>query len=248
MTTFNEGMVNSFNYFRNRNLEDKWDILEQLYQKNIENTGTKKIPKSIHQIWLGGPISDNLKKFSKTIRDCNPDYTYTLWTDKEANELEFANKKLFNIAKNPGQKSDILRYAILKQFGGIYLDTDFISLKSFDSLLHLDFFTGVSYDKEPTLFNGLIGCIPNHPLMDELNVIPEIRDGDGMEIIKTTGPWFMTGKLFKNLNKAGNLVVLPVSYFYPYPNFSQDRILGTDYNNYVTDDTICVHLWESKWN
>ena len=96
--------------------------------------------------------------------------------------------------------------------------------------------------------NGVIGCVPNHPLMNEINKIPEIRDGDGMEVIKSTGPWFMTSKLFKNLDKVDKLVVLPVSYFYAYPNFNHDRTFGDMYLNYVTSKSICVHLWESKWN
>lgn len=247
MKTFSQGMVNSSNY-QNKNLQDKWQILEDLYIKNINSSGNNRIPKIIHQIWLGEKVNDNLIKFSDSIKKCNPDYEYRLWTDVEAENYNFKNKDIFNKATNLGQKSDILRYAILKEFGGIYMDTDFYGLKSFDSLLHLDFFTGVSYDKEPTLFNGLIGCTPNNQLMDEINVLGDIRDGDGMEVIKTTGPWFMTGKLFKNLSLAGKLVVLPVSYFYPYPNFTHDRILGTNPDTYISDDSICVHLWESKWN
>lgn len=247
MKSFSECMINSSNY-ANKNLQDKWAILEKLYDDNLKPTGLDRIPKVIHQIWLGSQPSDNLLKLSDSIKKANPGYEYKLWKDEDAEEFWFENKNLFNSAKNLGQKSDILRYAILKKYGGIYLDTDFIGLKSFDSLVHLDFFTGVSYDKEPTLFNGLIGCVPNHPLMSEINKITEIRDGDGMEVIKSTGPWFMTSKLFKNLDKAGKLVVLPVSYFYAYPNFSQDRILGDMYINYVSGESICVHLWESKWN
>jgi mannosyltransferase OCH1-like enzyme len=247
MTTFSEGMITSSNY-ANKNLPDKWDILDKLYTSNLTYTGIDRIPKVIHQIWLGSQPSESLLKLSDTVKKANPGYEYKLWTDDDAEVFQFENKKLFNLAKNLGQKSDILRYAILKKYGGIYLDTDFIGLKSFDKLLHLDFFTGVSYDKEPTLFNGLIGCVPNNPLMDEINKIAELRDNDGMDVIKSTGPWFMTGKLFKNLNKAGKLVVLPVSYFYAYPNFSHDRIMGEVYTNYISDDSICVHLWESKWN
>ena len=35
-----------------------------------------------------------------------------------------------------------------------------------------------------------------------------------MDVIKTTGPWFLTKKLFKNIDKAGKIVVLPLTYFY----------------------------------
>lgn len=248
MRTFDIGMANSSNFSCNRNLEDKWQILRDLYDKNLKRTGIEKIPTTIHQIWLGSKVPERILKNAKSIKSANPGYEYKLWTDADAEAFHFDNKKIFNEVKNFGQKSDILRYAILKKYGGIYLDTDFIGIKSFDNLIHLDFFTGVSYDKEPTLFNGLIGCVPENELMKELNVFGEIYNSDGMDIIKTTGPWYMTRKLFKNIDKAGKLVVLPVSYFYPYPNFDQDRTRSDNYMQYLSLDTICIHLWESKWN
>ena len=247
MFTFSALMNNSSGY-KEKNLPEKWATLEKLYDQNIKPKGEAKIPKIIHQIWLGDAIPNALYDMMDTIKKVNPGYDYKLWTDVEAEEFMFENKQLFNKLRNLGQKSDVLRYAILLKYGGIYLDTDFIGIKSFDELLHLDFFTGVSYDKEPTLFNGLIGCVPNHELMADLNNIEEARDGDGMEIIKTTGPWYMTKKLFRKIDKLNNIVVLPVAYFYPYPNFDRDRTKGTDYNEYTTIKTICVHLWNSSWN
>jgi len=245
--TFDEGMVNSSHFFK-RHLEDKWQILRDLYSDNIAPTEIKKIPKIIHQIWLGSQLPDSLIKMTESVKQANPGYEYRLWTDADAAKFEFENKELFNTVKNLGQKSDILRYAILKKYGGIYLDTDFIGFKSFDELLHLDFFVGVSYDDYPTLFNGLIGCTPKNELMAEINLFGEIRDNEGMAIIETTGPWYMTGKLFKHLKKAGKLVVLPVSVCYPYPNFQVDKVYGNNYTKYMSKDTICVHFWESRWN
>lgn len=247
MFTFSALMSNSSGY-KNKNLPEKWAILENLYEQNIKPTGDKKIPKIIHQIWLGEAIPNELYDLMDSIKKTNPGYEYRLWTDVEADDFEFKNKELYKSCRNLGQKSDILRYAILEKFGGIYLDTDFIGIKSFDELLHLDFFTGVAYDQEPTLFNGLIGCVPNHELIKDLNDIQEVRDGDGMEVIKTTGPWYLTKKLFRKVNALNNIVVLPVAYFYPYPNFDRDRTQGDDYMKYSTVKTICVHLWSSRWN
>ena len=247
MLTFSALMDSSSGY-KEKNLPEKWAILEKLYEQNIKRKGEDKIPKIIHQIWLGDAIPNDLYDMMDTIKNANAGYVYKLWTDTEAEEFEFTNKQLFKMLRNLGQKSDVLRYAILLKYGGIYLDTDFIGVKSFDELLHLDFFTGVAYDKEPTLFNGLIGCVPNHELMADLNNIEEARDGDGMEIIKTTGPWYMTKKLFRKIDKLNNIVVLPIAYFYPYPNFDRDRTKGTDYNAYTTIKTICIHLWNSRWN
>jgi mannosyltransferase OCH1-like enzyme len=245
---FNDLMYNSSGY-KNRTLQDKWDILEKAYYNHIQPAGTQKIPKLIHQIWLGDGIPNDLYDCIDSIKESNPGYKHMLWTDEEVKDFDFKNKQLFNSCKNLGQKSDILRYAILERFGGIYLDMDFIGIKSFDELLHLDFFTGVAYDNEPTLFNGLIGCIPGHELTKELNNIEEVSDYDGMAVIKTTGPWYLTKKFFKKIKQLNDVIALPVSYFYPYPNFDRDRVKGTNHMEYINvNKTICIHLWNSRWN
>lgn len=244
---FSELMVTSSNY-KNKNLPEKWDILESIYDKNIKSDGNQRIPKIIHQIWLGGSIPNDLYSCFDSIKNANPGYEYRLWTEDDLENFDFKNKDLFNSCKNLGQKSDILRYAILEKFGGIYVDADFVGIRSFDELLHLNFFTGVAYDKEPTLFNGLIGCIPNHEILNDLNNIEYVSDTDGMEVIKSTGPWYLTKKLFKKINNLDKIVVLPLAYFYPYPNFDGDRIFGYDYMKYMNIKTICIHLWNSRWN
>jgi mannosyltransferase OCH1-like enzyme len=246
ITSFDNSMIISKNY-ECKELVDKWECIKKIYNTNICKKTIHKIPKIIHQIWLGSPVPENIIKFAQTIKDSNPDYKYIMWTDETVANYNFKNKSLFLENKNFGQKSDILRYAILEEIGGIYLDTDFVGVKSFDSLLHLDFFVGVSYDKEPTVYNGLIGAAPNNKIIQESNNISEIRNNDNMDVIITTGPWFLTKKIFSNYKDAGEICVLPLSYFYPFPNDEKCRIYGNDYTKYITNDTICVHLWHSKW-
>lgn len=66
-----------------------------------------------------------------------------LFSDEQIN-FKLKNVEALKCAKNYGEKSDILRYEILCQFGGIYVDCDFECLKSFDGLLMCRFFTGFS--------------------------------------------------------------------------------------------------------
>lgn len=244
--TFEQCMSLSKNYSK-KNLPEKWKIIEDLYNNNMSLTKDSRIPKKIHQIWLGGPVPETILKLTNTVQEKNPDYEYKLWTDNDITNYNFKNKNLFYSTKNLGQRSDILRYAILQEYGGIYLDADFISYKSFDSLLHLDFFVGVSYDKEPTVFNGLIGAVPGCKIITEANNILELKNNDNMDVIKTTGPWFLTSKIYKNYKEIKKIVVLPLTYFYPFPNGSEDRTRGDNYNDYIFEETICLHLWHTKW-
>jgi mannosyltransferase OCH1-like enzyme len=239
-------MVGSHHY-ANRIHNDDWLFLQKQYNL-IHTTGFQKIPKKIHQIWLGGALPPSLLDLTNTIKDVNSDYEYKLWNESDIDDLQYLNRYLYNQTNNLGQRSDIVRYAILKQYGGIYLDTDFYGVKSFDSLLHLDFFTGIAYDKEPTMFNGLIGSTPNNDLITEINNIPSIQNNDGMDVIRSTGPWYMTRKILANRTLTERFVCLPIPYFYPYPNFQQDKCYGDDFKKYIIDETICVHLWHSRWN
>jgi mannosyltransferase OCH1-like enzyme len=248
---FDYYMKYSTNY-ASKKLEDKWKIVEQLFEENIINKTvlTQKIPSKIHQIWIGKNIPSQVQELQNTIQQANKMFTYKLWNEDEILSLDFKNKDIFKQATNPGQKSDIARYAILEKYGGIYVDSDFRGLKSFDKLLYLDFFTGVSYDKEPTLFNGLIGTTPGNCFIKELNNITDIKDGDGMDVITSTGPWFMTKKFFNQIKNAEDLkvAVLPVGFFYCYPNFTHDKIFGDNIEKYMFEESICIHLWHSLWN
>jgi mannosyltransferase OCH1-like enzyme len=245
---FSDLMLHSGGY-KGRTKIENWNILEDLYNHiQLYTQKEQRIPKIIHQIWLGSEVPTSLRQHMDSIQRVNLDYKYILWTDLEADKFDFKNKDLYNNCKNYGQKSDILRYAILNEFGGVYLDTDFVGCKSFDELLNLDFFTGVSYDKEPTMFNGLIGSTPGNAIITALNDIKEVRDGDGMEVIKSTGPWYLTDVVYNNIMNVERIAVMPLEYFYPYPNFNHDKVLGDDYTKYITEKTICVHLWHSRWN
>ena len=242
-------MTASSGYTKNKALPREWSLIEELFNNRLP-FGRNRIPKIIHQIWLGSDVNDTISSHIDTVKKANPDYQHMLWTDENIKYFDFKNKELFLSCRNNGQKSDILRYALLEEFGGIYLDTDFIGIKNFDTLLHHHFFTGVSYDSEPTLFNGLIGCVPNHNLVQELNNFDKpLEDYDGMAVIRTSGPWYLTRKLFKYIKtKDTDVIVLPLAYFYPFPNFDRDKVKGNDYKDYIAPETICVHLWDSRWN
>jgi len=247
MISFDTSMKISTNYSM-REDHDFWNILQDCYNKNINSTPSQRIPKYIHQIWLGKKIPTELLQLTDTVRQYNPDYNYKLWTDDDINIFDDKTKQQFNSTPNLGQRSDILRYAILEKHGGIYLDTDFTCHRSFDSLLHVDFFIGIAYDKTPTLFNGLLGTAPGNTLIKSINNILEISYNDGMGVIRSTGPLYITDRIRNNYKVVEKFLALPVTYFYPFPNFSQDRIYGDDYKKYVKPETICTHLWHSRWN
>jgi hypothetical protein len=245
--TFGEGMRFSQAYHRGLHRE-LWSPLEKRFDDFFKlNRRDQRIPKVLHQIWLGSKVPEKYGELTERLREQHPGWTYKLWTDDNI-DFDLVNRSLFEKAVNPGQKSDILRYEILRKFGGIYLDLDFIVLRPFDCLLHLDGFAGLSYDDKPQLLNGLVGCAPGSGLASDLCRFPsESVVNTPKEILDTSGPNYFTEKFLAHLGRSENVCALPNIFFYPYPNFPKDRIYGERTEAYISDNTMCCHLWHCSW-
>lgn len=251
MSIFKENMVNKVN-------NDKlWLLLDNNFQKYyIEQKGDKinKIPKKIHQIWLGGELPAKYSRITKTWQEKNPDWEYKLWTDKDVEDFKLLNKTQFDSTTNFGSKADILRYEILYREGGIYIDTDFECLKSFDDLLYLEFFTGTGHIFEPEVFNGLIACAPGHPIIEILMNNISTNDNSYENIIQATGPKYFS-KIFFNyiLSNPENIVVFPTNYFYPFPAIHRHMVRNDNDTSrkfvysFNKNCSYCTHLWYTSW-
>ena len=87
-----------------------------------------KIPKIIHQTWKDENVPDKWKSSRDAWLRLFPDYSYMLWTDEMNRNfiedrypdlLEMYDGFPYNI-----QRADMIRYCILKTYGGIYCDLD----------------------------------------------------------------------------------------------------------------------------
>lgn len=249
-------MVNSINNDIN------WSNCSELFDNYLILKNKKPlIPKVIHQIWLGGELPEKYIRLINTIKLNNPNYIHKLWTDTDVIDYHLKNRELYNKTLNFGGKADILRYEILNNEGGIYLDTDFIALKSFDEILtdNLEFFTSCGHVEIPECFNGLIGSIPNHPIIqsvvDGLN--PEIKVDDLASMYYNIGPQYFSKYFFEYLylNLDKNIVLFPTVYFYSYPAIERFQTKDNEFNephyskimSYTTNESIVVHLWHTSW-
>src|SRR5437764_1971588 len=77
-----------------------WQAAAQSYEQNIVNNQNDarcvKIPHIIHHIWLGSPFSEKHAKLVETWKALHPDWQFILWTEKEIEEFNLYNKKLYD--------------------------------------------------------------------------------------------------------------------------------------------------------
>src|SRR6056297_2113309 len=126
-------------YTKERFKRDAYNTMSKWYDNYCENhSGRPRIPKTIHQVWVGSkPIPEMYSKYMATWKYFHPSWTYKLWRESDIKDIPSIDTKLFNKISNPGAKSDYMRYAILYDHGGIYVDADFECLKPHDKFLHL---------------------------------------------------------------------------------------------------------------
>ena len=251
--TFETWMKESYDFNQsNYNKDWRWQLLAKLYYKNFirrQDRNYKTLPKKIHQIWLGSEIPKIYREFGDTWKRLNPEWEYKLWTDADDKDVDIPRRDIYDSLTNYGQKSDFLRYHILNQFGGIYADTDFECLRSLNTLSYAQFFISVGYPSKVELYQGLIGCVPNHPVMSrvvDLVGIQKRMPRGWKAIFDSTGGYFFTRTFFEVVTEyVKDVVVLPPAYFFPFPN--EKGFERRNPKKYIKDCSYALHYWELSW-
>ena len=236
-------------------LKDRYETLAHLFALNARllQSNTTQIPKIIHQIWLGSEPPAELLELSETVRECNPDFEYRLWRDSDIAEFNLQNDPAYRAAPNWGERADILRYHILRKYGGIYFDMDIVCLKSFNNLIKgVDFIVGMANVDTIELNNAVIASAPGHPILTALieGIVPASSpQARNKTTIDRTGPQYIT-RIICSLAEQGitrGILPVPIPYFYPMPNTHHGIQKDDLFKRYVTQETYCIHLWEARW-
>ena len=247
--------------------QDLITFFRELYNRNIQEVASEesklRIPRIVHQIWLGSPVPERFYKWMDTWR--LEGWEYKLWTDAEVENLFLHNRSLYEESVNFGEKADILRLEILSQFGGVYADIDFECLKPeiFEELHHsFDFYIGFEplehgYTNKFNMFkvcNALIAAAPGHSLI--LDLILNLRANyfayrDCCSAIQRTGPSYLT-RIICEYEQSGahnqRNMYLPCTFFYPM-NEPEIQFLfqhpGTP--AFILPETAGLHYWCGTW-
>jgi mannosyltransferase OCH1-like enzyme len=120
------------------------------------------ISKKIHQIWLGSQLRTEYKGYSEKLRSLHPEWEYKLWSEKELGWL--AHKGEFDSAQLMSIKSNIARYEVVWNYGGVYMDMDFDPVRPLDGLL-ADASMLVCPERSGLLGNAFFAAAQQHPVL-----------------------------------------------------------------------------------
>lgn len=247
------------------------DLSKTLYYKNKNrqniSIGPFKIPPVVHFIWLGPnafpPQSvENVRSWIAQ----HPGWKVKFWTDRDreppcegmekvlVQDFNFYKLgKCYEESKNWGEKSDLLRYEILFQQGGIYVDHDANCLKSFSGMSRgYDFFCGLETPHEAfvgrnvTCGNGILGARALHPTVGRVIELIADRwqslgerfrgndDYSRIEVVMQRTYIALTLAIAETIDREENVdIILPAAYF-----FSKSGI----------DPIYSKHFYASAWD
>ncbi len=227
-----------------------YEFFKNMYELQVDATiGSElRIPKIIHQIWLGSPLPQEFIALQQSWIDhhLGRDWMYKLWTDEDVAQLQLYNQEFYDDTDNYGVKSDILRWELLFNYGGVYIDMDYECLRSLDELHYTyDFYTALQ--PLDTLFiqlgAALVGARPGHPILQ--HCIETIRnDWHHKGAPKKTGPVHFTKSFYAMAGLDGNKdIAFPAFYFYPLGcrETIDDRLAWTQQGAFA------VHWWAKSW-
>lgn len=213
------------------------------------------IPKVIHYCWFGhNPLPKSALKCINSWRSYFPDYEIKEWneTNFDVNMMPYTTEA-YN-ARKFAFVSDVARFWILLNEGGIYFDTDVEVIKSFDDIVASGAFMGVelpSHDGSfPAVNPGLgLGAEPGNVVVKSifdyyktLHFVDE--DGNmnpGTVVTHTTDVLSSSFNLrpVNEIQKLTSVTIYPSDFFNPF-----DDLTGT---LSTTRNTRSIHWFSKSW-
>jgi hypothetical protein len=214
------------------------------------------IKRCAHWIWFGDFLPDWATSNIESFRALNADWTICVWSELPE-DFPSDLRELVNRIPWYSSRSDIFRYWLLAEYGGVYLDTDIVALRDFDALLSHEFFLAPcmpSGHTQPHLACGLMGSVAGS--RSALRILEACRSRamlpDPPRRI-TYGPDLLTSLFSEDRD---GLTVLPQHYFYAIPDREtthafwhadseeRQRIMKRFEPDFTDEESpYAVHLW-----
>lgn len=193
------------------------------------------IPKVLHRVWLGGnPLPPKVELLGETWRRHHPGWEMRLWDDEQAAGLVPVDA--LDRCRAPAEASNLVRYAVLHRFGGVYVDTDVECLRPIDDLL-----SGVSafaaWEIPHRIGNAVLGSVAGHPLFEAAAREAPATAGHSIESVEANGPTYLT----MLASDHRGLTVFDRELFYPF-KWDEPHRRGEEF-----PDAYAIHHWDLSW-
>jgi mannosyltransferase OCH1-like enzyme len=189
-----------------------------------------QIPRRLHLIWIG---DDNPQPHAcvRSWRDKHPDWDVKLWGARDLFQKAWINQKhidTFLKTRKWPAVADLMRYEILYEHGGVYVDADSKCLRRLDDwLLESEMFACWTneFEGKRLIANGFMGTAPKNPfLMSIIEKAKRKRDVNRrwswskmrwipMGAWRSVGPYHLTECVYRE--KYDRITILPSHMFLP---------------------------------
>lgn len=214
------------------------------------------IPKILHYCWFGEtPLPKEYEDFVNRWIELHPGWQIIKWDENNSPLAEYPYLKNALANECWANMSNFLRLYGLFQWGGIYLDTDMLLVKSLDELLSEECFFGFEEGEDGSasywVNNAICGSQKEHRFIGEC-IKYILEKFDGTEQANLSAPQLITDLLVrrKGLKKYGlqridGITLYPKEYFYPIHYTEIFKL--SNINEYIYPETISVHTWGRTW-
>lgn len=189
------------------------------------------IPRKIYTIWIGPEMPELIQNCiaSQKIEG----YEHILIDNSNYYHCKYVDECVS--AEKWGKAADYLRMHYLLN-GGIFLDADTAIIKPFDDVLNNTMF--VCEEENKFIANGIIGVVPNHPMIKHyLNIVETNFIGSG-DLVFQPGMYLWT-ELVKYSKWSADITIYPTDWFLPYNH--QNNITT------ITENTHTMHYYLKSW-
>ncbi len=206
------------------------------------------IPKTIHYCWFGrGEMPELAKNCISSWHKYMPDWNYKLWNENnfDINSVPYV-KEAYD-ARKFAFVTDYVRLYALYTEGGVYMDTDVETLKSYDPLMSLPGFTGYEGSKRMPPVTGTMASEPGN-----IWVKNQLAEYDGLHFVHEDGTMDLmpnTDRISavmrsKGFVQDGKYSVFEDMHIFPSEYFCPRQTTG---EFFLTGNTYCDHHFMGSW-
>jgi mannosyltransferase OCH1-like enzyme len=214
----------------------------------METEKKTPIPKIIHYCWFGGKLLSALgEKCLASWEKYLPEYQIIRWDEGNFDINEISYTKESYDMKKYAFVSDYVRYKVLYDIGGIYMDTDVEVLKNLDDFLDNESFSGFE-DFNMVNPGSILGSVKGNLLMkDMMDIYQELyfTNLDNSLNLKTS-PQILTELLIKSglekkddYQNVSGMSIYPKEYFCPKSWVTKEMT--------ITVNTFTIHHFDGSW-